>query len=428
MDHVRMRAIPFLLIVGMLAACSDNATSPSPSPPPPPPANVSVAYCAGLEPVWVAFQDGNGAWTRSLPTTSNGTVVFQTTITATRGGIATATPSGAGITFLHVFYGAPEELETLGYTSPRFCGPPVVKTLLGNVAGLDSNEFAIIRGGSDAQTLAHAGNEFELNVLPPGPQDILATRITRTNGRDTMTKIILRRGIDLADGATLPVLDFTSAEAFVPATASVTLSGIGVGGAAISTRLITGGFNSTFGVVTGQDIGTARPYFALPEAQLLPGDLQVLNASGHGATPNSVRSASRFFHAVQDYTIGLGADVVPPDFRTVATSPTLRLGARLVNQSEYGRETSVSFQEDSTRFVSVSMTQNYALQVGGTYDLVIPELTGVAGFEAAWALSPTNSLRWSATRIGGTLGLGIEPVPFDGATQRGAFISDVLTP
>ena len=171
-----------------------------------------------------------------------------------------------------------------------------------------------------------------------------------------------------------------------------------------------------------------RPYFAIPEARLLPGDLQVLFASGHGASPNSVRSAARFFHAVQDFTIGLGADVVPPTFSTIATAPTLQLRARFVNQSEYGRQTSVSYQEDSTRLVSVSMTQDYALRVGGVYDLVIPELTGVAGFDRAWALSPTNSLRWSAARVGGTLGLGIDPAPFDGATQRGAFISDVLTP
>lgn len=421
-----MKTLGVALLGLLLTACSDAITSVSPPPPPPPPANVSVAYCSGLEPMWVAFQDGDGAWTRALPAIVNNTVVFQANMSSSRAGIATVTPA-AGFTFLHVFYGAPDELETLGYTSPRSCGPPSVKTLLGNVAGLDSSDFAIIRGGSEAQALAFPGIEFELNVVPPGPQDILATRITRTGNSDTMTKIILRRGIDLADGATLPLLDFSSAEAFVPATANISLAGAGAG-AAISTRLITSGFNSTYGVVTGQDIGTIKPYFVIPEAQLLPGDLQVLNASGHGAAPSSVRSASRFFRAVQDYTIGLGADVVPPTLTTIATSPTLRLRARFVNQAEYSRETSVTYQEDSTRVVSVSMTADYVLQIGGVYDLLIPELTQVAGFQAAWALSPTTSLRWSAARVGGTLGLGIEAVPFDGATMRGAFISAVLTP
>ena len=422
------RPSPIALIsLLMLYACTDNTIS---APPPPPPSNVSVAYCAGLEPMWVAFQNGDGAWTRALPTTSNGNVVFQATIASTRGGIATVFQGGLGLTSLQVLFGAPEELESVGFTNPRFCSPAALKTLHGRVAGLDTNEFAIIRGGFEAEAIAHSatGGEFLLQVLPPGPQDIIATRVVRTNGIDSIPQMILRRGVDLPDGATLPVLDFSAPEAFAPAVANVSLSGIGVGGAAISTRLITSTFNSTFGVVTGQDIGTTRPYFAVPEARLLPGDLQVLFASGHGATPNSVRSAGRFFHAVQDYTLALGADVIPPTFNTIATLPTLRLRARFVNQTEYGLRTSVTFQEDSTRQVSVSMTQDYALQVGGVYDLVIPELTQVAGFQRGWALSQGSSLRWSAVRAGGTLDLGFDVVPFDGATQRAAFISDVLTP
>src|SRR2546422_6225569 len=102
---------------------------------------------------------------------------------------------------------------------------------------------------------------------------------------------------------------------------------------------------------------TLFPYTTLFRSRLLPGDLQELFASGHGATPNSVRSAGRFFHAVQDYTLALGADVIPPTFSMIAMLPTLRLRARFVNQTEYGRRTSVTFQEDSTRLVSVSMTQ-----------------------------------------------------------------------
>ena len=104
------------------------------------------------------------------------------------------------------------------------------------MAGLDTNEFAIIRGGFEAEAIAHSatGGEFLLQVLPPGPQDIIATRVVRTNGIDSIPQMILRRGVDLPDGATLPVLDFSAPEAFAPAVANVSLSGIGVGGAAIS--------------------------------------------------------------------------------------------------------------------------------------------------------------------------------------------------
>ena len=158
------RPSPIALIsLLMLYACTDNTIS---APPPPPPSNVSVAYCAGLEPMWVAFQNGDGAWTRALPTTSNGNVVFQATIASTRGGIATVFQGGLGLTSLQVLFGAPEELESVGFTNPRFCSPAALKTLHGRVAGLDTNEFAIIRGGFEAEAIAHSatGGEFLLQV------------------------------------------------------------------------------------------------------------------------------------------------------------------------------------------------------------------------------------------------------------------------
>jgi len=84
--------------------------------------------------------------------------------------------------------------------------------------------------------------------------------------------------------------------------------------------------------------------------------------------------------------------------------------------------------DDTTADVSVSMTAAYAALVGGGYDLTVPELSGVSGFNAAWALRSTNSLRWTAVRFGGTLGLGIDPLPRDGDVQRYGFATDVITP
>src|SRR5947208_3342347 len=151
-DRTSMKPLAILLLA-VLTACSDNIMS-APPPPPPPPTTISVAYCTGLEPMWVAFQDGDGAWTRALPTVSNGKVVFQSGFASDRGGIATVFRAGSGIAFLGVLFGVPEELGTVSDTSPRFCGPPIVKSLVGSVAGGDSKEFVIGWAGSDAQTRA----------------------------------------------------------------------------------------------------------------------------------------------------------------------------------------------------------------------------------------------------------------------------------
>ena len=420
-----MKPVLALLLCVILAACSDSAVM---SPTVTPPFNAQVSYCAGVEPLWVAFQDGDGAWTRALPSTSNGNTVFQFSFSSNRGAIATVTDGGLGLTDLNVLYGTPSELESVGITSPRYCSPAVSKTLLGTVAGLGSNDIAFVRAGfaSQAFVIPASGPDFALQVLPPGPRDILATRRTRINGDEFLTGIILRRSIDLPDGATLPVFDFGSLEPFAPSVANLSLQGPGVDGAFTTTRLRSSNMDAEVG--GGATPAGGGPYYALPEARLLAGDLQVLTASTSGASPEGARSATVYFRAPTDRTLVLGAGLVPPVFATVATTPSLRLRAQFTEQSDYNRETGIAYQEGATTIVAVSMTPAYATRSGAGYDLVIPELGQVPGFNPAWALQAGQALRWSAVRIGGTLGLGVDPVPSVGDTRSAAVRGDVITP
>jgi hypothetical protein len=54
---------------------------------PPPPTAVAVAYCSGLEPDWMAFQDGDGVWTRVQGSPAGGKVTFSSLFSATRGAV-----------------------------------------------------------------------------------------------------------------------------------------------------------------------------------------------------------------------------------------------------------------------------------------------------------------------------------------------------
>src|SRR5438094_457843 len=70
-----------LFFVVAVSACSDG-TLPSAPPPPPPPISVAVAYC--IQPAWVAFQDGEGAWTQAQPTPSGSNTTFRYEFSAGR--------------------------------------------------------------------------------------------------------------------------------------------------------------------------------------------------------------------------------------------------------------------------------------------------------------------------------------------------------
>ncbi|TMB09615.1 MAG: hypothetical protein E6J71_27840 [Deltaproteobacteria bacterium] len=411
-----------LLLIAAVSACSDG-TLPSTPPPPPPPTPVAVAYCDGLEPMWVAFQDGDGAWTQALPTPSGSNTTFRSEFSAGRGAIATLSRVGDNMTVLSVLYGTPAELLTAGDTNPRDCGPAPAKTLLGTVAQLDTNETAFVSASFNSRVRVSVDRTFELKGLASGPRDLLATRTTRTDGSDVITRLLLRRGVDVPDSTTLPVLDFASAEAFAPAVANVSLDGLGAESAASGTRLLTERDELTVSLMIGPTTTVTRPYVALPESQLLAGDLQILAASTTAAT---TRSAALYFRAPTGRTLTLGAPLIPPTFSTVASAPALRLRAHFVPQSDYDRSAFVSYQQGTTTFVAISMTATYAALTGTGYDLVIPDLAGAVGFDPAWSLHPGATLLWSAGRIGGTLGLGRDAVPSDGATRRAVSAAGAL--
>jgi hypothetical protein len=114
--------------------------------------------------------------------------------------------------------------------------------------------------------------------------------------------------------------------------------------------------------------------------------------------------------------------VAPPEVSVAASAPTLRPRARFARQADYDRLTTITYRADGT-VVSVAMTDAYATLSGNGYDLVVPELGGVPGFDVSWALRPASGVNWSVVRIGGTLGLGPDAVPTDGAIQRAAELS-----
>src|SRR6266566_5024301 len=305
-----------LFLVAVVSACSDG-TLPSA---PPPPTTVAVAYCAGLEPTWVAFQSGDGAWTQAQPTVSGSNKTFRHEFAADRGAIATLSRAGGNMTVLSVLYGTPAELVTAGDTNSRDCGPAPAKTLLGTVAQLDTNETAFVSAS------------FKLKGLASGPRDLLATRTTRIDGGDVITRFILRRDIDVPDSTTLPVLDFASAEAFAPAVASVSLNGLGAEGATSGTRLLTSHDELAVTLLTNPTTAATRPYVALPETQLRAGDLQILSASTFAATTGSARLATlvRPRPPASPRAAGFCLSPLPPPTRRPAPNrpPPARASAR----------------------------------------------------------------------------------------------------
>jgi hypothetical protein len=306
-----------------------------------------------------------------------------------------------------------------GDTAPVHCGAAGAKTLLGTVEGIGASDIVEVTAGFGATALlAPSQRNFSLRGLIAGPQDILATRTSRVGDASQLTKIILRRTPDLPDGTLLSKLDFNSVEAVDPVLMRATLEGPQLEGAIVTTGFRTRYSQTFLGSFAEPATGNQRTIVALPGALLRGGELQIATASVI-ATADARRAASAYFVAPADQTLTLGAPATVPVFSTVSTNPSLRLRATFDAQSDYDRSTSISFQQDQV-IVTVAMTGAYADVAPAGYNLFVPDLSSVKGFRSEWALRPHEAVFWTATRIGGPLGLGVNAEPFPGATSRSA--------
>lgn len=419
-----------LLALSVLTACSYDSSAPVyPTDPSPSPtlSAVDVVYCRGAEPAWLAFQDGDGAWTNAQPIASGQYTKFHHDFASNRGAVARGAELAAGFQTLSILYGAPSELGLVSDTARQQCSGDALRTLNGTVAGLGANDIALVAAGNSIIdfTNVETGNTWQLRGLLAGPQEFLATRGTRVNGVVSLTKMILRRSADLADGATLPVFDFESPEAFQPVVRNVTFAGNDGNAVTAYTGLRSAHSNNFLSFLAGGGATATSPYYAIPGDRLEDGELQSVGATSIPAG-NVVRSAIVYFRQPADRTLTFGAVPSAPELAVVAATPTTRLRARFATQPDYDRYTSINFQQDNT-VLSLSMTGAYATLAGG-YELVVPDLTSVPGFDPRWTLRSGMQLLWTSTRVGGARGLDYYAMPHEGDVIRVGSDAGFITP
>ena len=420
-----------VLALSVLSACghdSPDPTYPTEPAPTPTPSAVDVVYCRGAEPAWVAFQDGDGAWTRAQPVASGQYTAFHHDFTSDRGAVARATEFASGLTTLSILFAAPSELGVVSDTAFQQCSAGAPWTLNGTVAGLGANDIALVAAGNSVldYTNVELGNTWQLRGALAGPQEFLATRGTRVNGVVSLTKMILRRSPGLPDGATLPTFDFESDEAFQPVVRNLTFAGNDGSAVTAYTGLRTAHSNNFLTFLAGGGATATSPYYAIPGNQLEDGELQSVGASSI-AVGNVARSAVAYFRLPVDRTLTLGPAPSAPQLSVVSTTPTARFRTRFPVQTDYDRYTSINFQQGQNTVVSLSMTRSYASSSGG-YELVVPELTSVTGFDPRWALHGGTQVLWTTARVGGTFVPNYDAMPREGDVTRAGTDAGFVTP
>jgi len=434
--------------------------------------NTALEFCTvDQTPIWLAFQDGvNGSWTR---VTGSGTK-FQFNITQAKAGVAYVTttasagvasasrslalrlvgylqremvlrnrPTRASFTYaaqslatgysLTILYGSQAELNGRG---ANLCLPGSGKTVNGTVAGVNAAQAqsASISLGPSTTSAAPVGT-FQLTDVPDGALDLVAARSTTntTTFATSVDKMIIRRGVNATNSSTLPVLDFGSAEAFDPVLRTLTIGNLGTDVATVFTNYFTAAGSGAAGATVGASIlPSAGPftYYGVPASKQLAGDLHLALAIAFPdlTTLDQERVAALYFKDPTDRTVTLGAVLPAQTVSAAATAPYVRFRATGSIPADYGKLLDLEFtQSSAARSVSIIASESY-LTGGASYDLTVPDFSGVAGWDNNWGPKTGAATDWRVSTYGFTgIGLG-SLMPVDGATFKGAGRSGTITP
>jgi hypothetical protein len=373
--------------------------------------NVTYTFCPQIGlPLFVAVQDGTGAWTRVTGT--NNVYTFNV---GTRGGIAYVTSSGANQFTLNVLYATQSELTGQGQGQCTSTAP--TKTINGTVANVGLTEQAYISmGGGFAFVTGALGTSFQLTNVLDGPRDLIAGRLALSGSNFALNKAIIRRAQNPANGSTMAVLDFNAAEAFNPVVRNVTVNNLTTDNATVQMFYFTP--TGTAGIFFTEGAGSAsasKQYPGVPAANQVTGDLHMMMVVASPAgVPTTMRSVSKMFKDAVDQTVDLGPVPSAVTVSSAATTPYLQPRVQSNLQTEYNKYLFASFGQASggvTRTTILSTTAAY-LGAATAVDIAVPNLSGLTGWDNLWGLVNGVALNWSYTAYGWTAAGGILASPF----------------
>ena len=397
----------------VLAACSDGGTEPDPVVD-----TIVLDFCSDEVPLWFAYQNAGGDWTRVLPS-ADGAFEFDASERVT---VATVTEDARGI-LTDIYYTTATELGPL---SDRACVERLgSKTINGSVANVATDEQARVAMAGAEAVVTPPPSTFQLLGVADGPQDVVAHREVDDFGFMVPDRVIIRRAQSFTNGATMPVLDFGTTTSDPVAVNTATISGLAAG----ETNYLDVYFNTALGTLDTLYLaplfGTAsQTIYAVPATLTQSGDLHRLYLTAETAFMDAYRSVSHWYRTPANKAVPLGPPLNNVQIGSVASNPYLRLRAQVNSQSEYGSFASAFFIQNMTsdtfREVYVTQTEGYTNGTPNVWTLEIPDLRDAGGYPVDAGLVSGNGTQWFVEAYDASLADVIGATPTEGATARWA--------
>lgn len=379
----RPRRLLVALHLALVTTCSDPTA---------PRLRVELDFCADDAPVFLAIRNEAGDWVAQAPD-ANATYTFDVT---PRFALAYVRGTPASYTTNVMYASIGETASLLGVECVETLGS---RTLSAAVAGMTAGNVAQIAMGA-ARAVTFGQGAFQVTGVVDAPTDIVATRVAPAGAGPL--GVIVRRGVDLPDGATLPVFDFAAAEAVAPESHAVTISGLVPG----ENNRIDVSFRTArtttfpFSLVTGFSDAT-RDAVMLPASRTTDTDWHTMDVLARAPGGGPHRGERQFFHVASDRSVALGPVMIEP---TVELADAQRLRVTFGLQPQYMSFAQVRVEQPipNARRVSVIATRENPGDVGD-WVLEIPDLSGVEGFPTDAMLGIGRDAVWVVEAFTGSL-------------------------
>lgn len=378
-------------------------------------------FCSGSDtPVFIALQNEGQAWTRITPD-ADGTINLQVT---NKVGLAFVYQTATSTYFTDVLYTTRDELSPLANSAcPEQTGS---KILNGSVASVSGSASVDVTMADAYASVTPPPSTFTLDGVATGPQDLVASRSDFVLGIYAPNRVIVRRSLNLTNGATIPALDFAANEALAPTPSNVTISGFSTSDnttVQVDFSTATTPFHPLYqrtGITS-----SSQTIYGIPSTLTQAGDVHILTVRALSSTGNSYRVTEQYYRDPSDKLMALGVAVSPPTVTTIATVPSVRLSTLLASQTEYGSFANATHSQ-AGRSVSVTGTAAY---FGGTptnWVLDIPDLSGVSGFSSdSFGLQVGANTTTYAEAYNGTLATFFGALVDGGVFKFAGRLSDV---
>lgn len=342
--------------------------------------------CAAANtPIWVGVQDGTGAWTHLTPASGS---TYTANWTQPKGGLAYVVTDGANDVSLNVQYFVVNGHQA---TTP-FCAATSSRTASVTVAGLTTGEFAYLSlGGSGA--FASMNGNVQFNSVADGMVDLIGYKQHVPGALGVNDRFYQWGGLNPAAGASLGTTDVTTWA--MPSTATMTVSGVGTDFVSHANYFLSANCAESY-LYGGISVsGSSFVAYGAPESHRAAGQGHrvAVSAVTNGGANTGQRYLYQDMGALAPMTLMLPSAYPLPTI-TSQSGTVARPLFTAMQPSDLTGGTYLSYTSTTSPYLTTTISGSIGYNGSPSIAWSVPDLTGVAGFNASWQLSNGAHFSW----------------------------------